>query len=266
MGDSMKKLTGSALLACLLLAASGSARAHTTYIGSSGAPGSGGRCASSCHGGSGGTIVVSGFPAQYDGGQMYTIDISHNGGNMIKQFNASCRLGAGSTNAGVIAAGSNTVTYNTAGETNGVHLINIDSMGGSFTWKAPATGSGEVTLYVAGHQGSASGANTTLTFTAAERTVGVGDDLASGVGLVLFAPTPNPVVTEAGIRYATPQAGPVTLEIFDLRGRTLETRTFNVTAGLHEIRWDASGQPSGVYFCRLQTGGFSAMRKVLVAR
>jgi hypothetical protein len=152
------------------------------------APGSYGRCASSCHGVSGGTIQITGFPTTYVPGQVYTVSFSHVGGSMIKQVNGSCRVGAGSQNAGVIAAGTNTVTYSDAVETNGIHLSSMDLMGGSFFWTAPAAGTGEVRLYLAGHQGSYGGENTTLMLSALEQVSDVGGESWRATHL----PYPNP--------------------------------------------------------------------------
>ena len=53
------------LLTCSILTA------VTSYTGYSGAPLSRGTCASSCHGSSGGTIAVTGFPSVYDPGVAY---------------------------------------------------------------------------------------------------------------------------------------------------------------------------------------------------
>jgi len=146
---------------------------HANYVGYSGAPGSNGTCASSCHGTTGGTIQITDFPADYTPGQTYSVTISHSSGSAIRQFNGSCRVGTGSTNAGVIAAGTNTATYNTGGETNGFHLSSIDQQSGTFQWTAPAQGTGVVRLYIAGHQGGYSGQNTDLVLVANEHVVPV---------------------------------------------------------------------------------------------
>jgi hypothetical protein len=158
--------------------------AHTSYTGYSGAPGSNGTCASSCHGVSGGTITVTGFPSTYTPGQSYTVKVAHNGGAKIQQFNGSCRIGTSSTNAGVIASSYNTATYNVTSETNGVHLAIATSDSGKFLWTAPAVGTGQVRLYVAGTQTtSSSGPNTTLVLSATEGAVPI------AVALQCFTPT-----------------------------------------------------------------------------
>ncbi|HEY3296605.1 MAG TPA: T9SS type A sorting domain-containing protein [bacterium] len=157
------------LFQLILLLSLGTAQvwAHATFTGYSGAPGRQ-TCATSCHGASGGTVTVSGFPTSYTPGQAYTITIGHNGGSTIANFNASCRIGTGSSNAGTIAAGTATAAYNVSGETNGIHFSSTNQNSGTFTWTAPAAGTGTVHLYVGAHQGSAGGANTTISVTATE--------------------------------------------------------------------------------------------------
>ncbi len=137
-------------------------------FGYSGAPGSQGTCAASCHGSSGGTIQVTGFPTEYVPGANYTVTVSHAGGESIRQFNGSCRIGAGSPNAGVISAGTNTSTYSVIQETNGIHFNDVNQAGGTFQWTAPSPGTGEVTLYIAGLQGGYDGLNSALTLAATE--------------------------------------------------------------------------------------------------
>lgn len=143
--------------------------AHPSLEGYSGAPGSNGTCASSCHGSAGGTIQVSGFPTEYDPGSTYTIAISHDGGNSIVQFNASCRVGEGAENAGAISVGTNTAVYNNINETNGVHFSAQNLDNGTFSWTAPDQGTGEVRLYVAGLQGGFGGLNSAHVLIAGEQ-------------------------------------------------------------------------------------------------
>jgi hypothetical protein len=162
----MKKL----LVMTMILAFTSLVFGHATYTGYSGAPGSHGTCASSCHGTTGGTIQISGFPSEYVPGQAYTITISHFSGTSIRQFNGSCRVGTGSTNAGTIVEGTNTATYNIAVETNGIHLSAAGHNSGDFEWTAPTQGTGTVRLYIAGLQGtSSSGPNTTLVLVCTEQ-------------------------------------------------------------------------------------------------
>lgn len=146
---------------------------HANYTGYSGAPGSNGLCASSCHGTTGGTIQITGFPAEYVPDQVYTLTVSHSGGTSIRQFNGSCRIGTGSANAGVISSGTNTITYNVSGETNGIHFTTTNLETATFDWTAPGAGTGEVRLYIAGLQGSSGGQNSNFVLTANEQVTSV---------------------------------------------------------------------------------------------
>jgi hypothetical protein len=263
------KTTATALLAALLLLFLGTrACAHASYTGYSGAPGSSGRCAASCHGSSGGSIQVSGFPTEYVPGDIYTLTISHSSGSTIRQFNGSCRVGTGSANAGLIAAGTGIVTYNVASETNGVHLSAQNQSSATFLWTAPAAGTGDVRLYIAGLQGSLSGQNTTLALVAAEQsTEAIGGPSTGGPATLLSGSNhPNPFPAQTTIAYDLPHAAPVWLQIFDATGRSLTNFSRQETAGTHEFTWDSSLYPAGVYFYRLETLGRSETRRMLVVR
>ena len=77
---------------------------------------------------------------------------------------------------------------------------------------------------------------------------------------------PNPFNPGTTIDYRLPAAGSARLVIFDMLGRVIETLAEGrQTPGEHSVRWDATGIPAGVYFCRLEAGGFvRTMRLVLV--
>ncbi len=168
------------LCALILLMSTGSLMARSNYRGYSGAPGSLGTCASSCHGSGGGTVQISGFPTEYVPDSTYLITITAVSGSSINNFNGSVRVGTGSTNAGTISGGTNTATHNVAGETNGIHLSSNNRTSGNFNWLAPSAGTGTVHLYVGAHQGSnQGGANTTINLTATEAVIVGPPDQAS---------------------------------------------------------------------------------------
>jgi hypothetical protein len=55
------------------------------------------------------------------------------------------------------------------------------------------------------------------------------------------------------------------VKIYDLHGREIMTVTDGVKSpGEYSVRVDVSGLPAGVYVVRLQAGGQSAMRKLVV--
>jgi hypothetical protein len=78
---------------------------------------------------------------------------------------------------------------------------------------------------------------------------------------------PNPFNPSTTIRYALPQAGYVTLKVYNLLGEEIAALiSGRQPAGEHEVRWNAASLPSGVYFYRLQAGGFTMTRKLLLVR
>jgi hypothetical protein len=153
--------------------------ARENYRGYSGAPGRS-TCANSCHGGSNGTVSLSGFPDLYNAGETYTLTISRDSGNSICNFNASCRLGTGTSNAGIISSGSGTTAYNVNGETNGVSLSSYYQTSATFDWTAPEAGSGQARLYIAAYQGSGTNGQTSDFTLIADEDIASEPDLGLG--------------------------------------------------------------------------------------
>jgi Secretion system C-terminal sorting domain len=78
---------------------------------------------------------------------------------------------------------------------------------------------------------------------------------------------PNPFNPGTTIRYELPVASAVRLSLFDILGREVSLLiSGRMEAGVHEVRFDASGVSSGVYFCRLQAGDFVQTKKLVVAK
>lgn len=72
---------------------------------------------------------------------------------------------------------------------------------------------------------------------------------------------PNPFNPSTTIRYTMPEAGSVTLKVYDLLGRTVVTKPLGVqAAGVNEVKFDAEKLSSGVYFYRLQMVGLSSRK------
>lgn len=269
---SVKRACEFALVLGVFLVLAGPVFSHPWYTGYSSAPGCSGTCASMCHGSSGGMITVTGFPSSYTPGQVYPVEINHNGGDPIQNFNGSCRVGTGSTNAGTIAADLNTATYNVTGETNGVHFSSYPNDSGEFLWTAPAGGTGTVTLYIAGHQGaSAGGPNSTVVLTSTELVgiEGEGSPFSAGIDFGLRLASTNPGSGGVALAYGTAPSGAGRLGVYDVTGRLV--RYFTLGGGASGIlRWDGrdgTGRllPQGVYLFQLKQGTrTSAVRALLV--
>jgi hypothetical protein len=83
---------------------------------------------------------------------------------------------------------------------------------------------------------------------------------------------PSPFSGEAVIAFDLPESGLVWLAVYDTRGR-LVRRLVDATpaAGRHSVAWrgdDDAGKDvgPGIYFVRMNAGGFTAVRKVGVLR
>ncbi len=252
-------------VAAALLLFAAAALALPSYTGYSGAPGSSGTCAGTCHGSSGGTIAVVGFPAAYEAGQSYVVSVVHRGGSSINNFNASVRVGSGTQNAGTITAGYRTAVYSTGGESNGVHLSSEDQDSCTFNWQAPDPAVGDVKLYLAGHQGSQSGPNTETVLTASQL-AGVSESRSRSMGLTLkVTPTvsPGPFV----IRVASPAGARLSLRVVDQSGRLVSR--IPVSEGKQPLTWlplgpDGRRLRAGTYVVILQAGGVRLAAKLVL--
>ena len=83
---------------------------------------------------------------------------------------------------------------------------------------------------------------------------------------------PNPFRDEVAIRFSLPQAGPATLELFNLNGqRVAALHSGYLDAGQQDFRWngaDGSGQQlsSGIYLVRSQMEDATLTQKVSMVR
>lgn len=78
---------------------------------------------------------------------------------------------------------------------------------------------------------------------------------------------PNPFNPSTKINYSIPKASFVRLKIYDVLGREI-TKLVNEyePAGKHEVIWNATNLPSGVYIYTLRVNGFSASQKMLLLK
>lgn len=78
---------------------------------------------------------------------------------------------------------------------------------------------------------------------------------------------PNPFNPSTQIRFSLKQSGYVSLKIYDMLGKEIETLVnINLTEGTYTAQWNTNGVPSGIYFYTLRTGQFSETRKMVLVR
>ncbi|MGE5351491.1 MAG: T9SS type A sorting domain-containing protein [Acidobacteriota bacterium] len=78
---------------------------------------------------------------------------------------------------------------------------------------------------------------------------------------------PNPFNPSTTIRYAVPQAGLVTLKIFNMLGQEVATLVHaQQNAGSYEVSFDASRLSSGIYLYNLTSGSFSSTKKMMLVK
>ncbi len=78
---------------------------------------------------------------------------------------------------------------------------------------------------------------------------------------------PNPFNPSTTIRYGLPSRAHVTLAVFNTLGQQVATLIQGEQkAGYHEVRFDGSTLPSGIYFYRIQAGTFTDTKKLLLVR
>ena len=67
------------------------------------------------------------------------------------------------------------------------------------------------------------------------------------------------------ISYSLPVACHVTLKVYDITGRPVDTLVDqNQEAGAYQLRWRAENRASGIYFYRLDAEGLGSTRKMIL--
>jgi len=78
---------------------------------------------------------------------------------------------------------------------------------------------------------------------------------------------PNPFSNQTTIEFTIPDADFVTLSIYDITGKRLETiLSKKLSKGNHKFNWNVEGLNEGIYFIRLETNIRSIIRKVVVLK
>ncbi len=97
--------------------------------------------------------------------------------------------------------------------------------------------------------------------------VGVDDDAPIPNEFVVYQNYPNPFNPSTKIKFGLPEDGMVSVEVYNIVGEKVATLVNeNMRKGYHEIRFDATGLQSGVYFYKVNAGKFSTVKKMLLIK
>ena len=86
-------------------------------------------------------------------------------------------------------------------------------------------------------------------------------------GLVLSQNFPNPASDQTGIAYYLPRGGRASLELRDMYGRPVWSRTLGMLeGGWYQERLETSALAQGLYYYSLNFEGRKLTRKMLITR
>ncbi|MBN2070173.1 MAG: T9SS type A sorting domain-containing protein [Candidatus Krumholzibacteriota bacterium] len=83
---------------------------------------------------------------------------------------------------------------------------------------------------------------------------------------------PNPFNPATTLEFSIAEKGPVTLSVFNVAGQLVKTLVNDIReAGSHRVMWDGKNEAgrdvaSGIFFCKIETAGFSDTKKMVLLR
>lgn len=83
----------------------------------------------------------------------------------------------------------------------------------------------------------------------------------------MFQNYPNPFNPVTHLQFGISKLGFVSLKVYDLLGKEVKTLVNeNMSAGRFVVEFDGSNLPSGVYFYKLDAGGFDITKKMVLLK
>ncbi len=93
-----------------------------------------------------------------------------------------------------------------------------------------------------------------------------GDETPDTAGALIVDNFPNPFNPTTVLNLDLPEAGKVSVKIYDVLGREVEIIEEYLLAGAQRVHLDLSGKPSGLYFARVNAGDLTAIKKIALVK
>jgi len=136
----------------------------------------------------------------------------------------------------------------------------------SWTYTRVFTSVGDSRYYCDVH-GGAGGLGMSGIIRVTNPTTSIKDNMNQPDRFIVDQNYPNPFNPSTNIRYSLPQNGLVTVKVFNILGKEMTTLVKrDETAGFHEVHFNASNLPSGIYFYRVQGGNSSQTKRMLLLK
>jgi hypothetical protein len=232
-----------------------------------------------CHGGASVNTTVSiivdstgNVPVtSYVPGMTYTIVI--NGSNTSSlpnfgfQFAAVKGIGASQTDAGAFGATLPTgVRKTTSAQSGSLTFIEnkqsiVAAAAGyyteSFTWTAPAAGTGNVTMYCTLNAVDGNGSENSAD-KSGNTSVVLPEQIATSTATIEKTITvrayPNPVANNLNVSVENAKPGAYHLAVVDIKGTNIEDKEINISSGNYSLSLNANSWARGTYFVHLTNG------------
>jgi hypothetical protein len=138
-------------------------------------------------------------------------------------------------------------------------------------WLPPSTLTGTVTIYAAGNAANGLGSTGDFIYTVSQN---VTDANVAPIevqeqvhGFDLEPAYPNPFVTHARLKYTLYEPAVVTMRLYDLAGRIVQTSGLGYkTRGLHVLEVEAGSLGNGFYVCEVQTPSWRQSQPLMLIR
>ncbi len=100
-----------------------------------------------------------------------------------------------------------------------------------------------------------------------ELLVSIKKDIRFPINYSLSQNYPNPFNPTTTIKYQIPELSFVTLKVYDVLGKEVTTLVNEEKpAGEYEVKFNATGLPSGIYFYRLHAGNYVETKKMVLMK